>query len=62
MDDRLSEKELRELCILTAELTRQKLLVCEHLCIENFAADLLGSLMRAHAQNQPKPIHDSSVV
>jgi hypothetical protein len=38
--------ELRELCTLTAELTRLRQNECKHLCIENFAPELLGKLIR----------------
>lgn len=62
MDDHLSADKLHELCMLTAELTRQKLCICEHLCIENFAPELLGNLIRAHAKNQLESTHDTSNV
>jgi hypothetical protein len=38
--------ELRELCTLTVELTRLRQNECKHLCIENFAPELLGKLIR----------------
>lgn len=39
-------EELRELCRLTVELTRLRQNECKHLCIENFAPELLGKLIR----------------
>lgn len=39
-------EELRELCALTVELTRLRQNECKHLCIENFAPELLGKLIR----------------
>ena len=39
-------EELRELCTLTVELTRLRQNECKHLCIENFAPELLGKLIR----------------
>ena len=38
--------ELRELCAATVELTRMRQNECKHLCIENFAPELLGKLIR----------------
>jgi hypothetical protein len=38
--------ELRELCALTVELTKLRQAECKHLCIENFAPELLGKLIR----------------
>ena len=38
--------ELRELCTLTVELTKLRQAECKHLCIENFAPELLGKLIR----------------
>ena len=38
-------EELRELCTLTLELTRLRQNECKHLCIENFAPELLGKLI-----------------
>ena len=37
--------ELRELCTLAVELTRLRQNECKHLCIENFAPELLGKLL-----------------
>ena len=42
----MSIEELRELCALTVELTRLRQNECKHLCIENFAPELLGKLIR----------------
>ena len=42
----MSIDELRELCTLTVELTRLRQNECKHLCIENFAPELLGKLIR----------------
>ena len=42
----MSIEELRELCTLTVELTRLRQNECKHLCIENFAPELLGKLIR----------------
>jgi hypothetical protein len=42
----MSIEELRELCALTVELTRMRQNECKHLCIENFAPELLGKLIR----------------
>jgi hypothetical protein len=42
----MSIEELRELCALTIELTRMRQAECKHLCIENFAPELLGKLIR----------------
>lgn len=39
--------ELKELCKLTLELTKLRQKECPHLCIENFAPDLLEGLIRA---------------
>ena len=39
-------EELRELCALTVELTKLRQNECKHLCIENFAPELLGKLIR----------------
>ncbi len=38
--------ELRELCTLTVELTRLRQAECKHLCIETFAPQLLGNLIK----------------
>lgn len=37
---------LRELCAMTVELTRLRQAECKQLCIENFAPDVLGKLIR----------------
>lgn len=42
----MSIEELRELCAMTIELTRMRQVECKHLCIENFAPELLGKLIR----------------
>lgn len=42
----MSIEELRELCAVTVELTRLRQNECKHLCIENFAPELLGKLIR----------------
>lgn len=42
----MDTEELRELCTLTVELTRLRQNECKHLCIENFAPELLGKLIR----------------
>lgn len=42
----MNTEELRELCTLTVELTRLRQNECKHLCIENFAPELLGKLIR----------------
>lgn len=44
----LTAEDLRELCTLTAELTKIRQAECKHLCVENFAPDLLSSLIRAY--------------
>lgn len=41
----MDTEELRELCTLTVELTRLRQNECKHLCIENFAPELLGKLI-----------------
>ena len=40
-------EEFREVCKLTVELTRLRQNECKHLCVENFAADLLPRLLDA---------------
>lgn len=42
----MSIEELKELCALTVELTKLRQAECKHLCIENFAPELLGNLIR----------------
>lgn len=42
----MSIDELKELCALTVELTKLRQAECKHLCIENFAPELLGKLIR----------------
>ena len=41
----MDTEELRELCTLTVDLTRLRQNECKHLCIENFAPELLGKLI-----------------
>ena len=60
----MSIDELRELCALTLELTKLRQAECKHLCIENFAPELLGKLIRermafgnpATMPEQPAPV------
>lgn len=42
----MSIDEFKELCALTVELTKMRQAECKHLCIENFAPELLGKLIR----------------
>jgi hypothetical protein len=51
----MSIEELRELCALTVELTRLRQNECKHLCIENFAPELLGKLIRERQGLGAKP-------
>ena len=43
----MSIEQLREICAVTVELTRLRQNECKHLCIENFAPELLGKLLNA---------------
>lgn len=40
-------EELREICKLTAELTKIRQSECKHLVVENFAPELLQKLLRS---------------
>ena len=42
----MSIEEFKELCKLTVELTKLRQNECKHLCIENFAPELLARLIR----------------
>jgi hypothetical protein len=41
-------EELREICKLTAELTKTKQGECAHLSVENFAPELFGKLITTY--------------
>lgn len=44
----MAPEELREICRLTAELTRISQGGCAHLCVDQFAVDLFGRLLVAY--------------
>ena len=45
-------EELQELCKITVELTKLRQNECKHLCIENFAPDLLKQLIREFQESK----------
>lgn len=51
----MSIEELKELCALTVELTKLRQAECKHLCIENFAPELLGKLIRERMGGAMEP-------
>jgi len=46
----MSIQEFRELCRLTFALTELRQKECPHLCIENFAPELLAKLIQARLE------------
>lgn len=42
----MTVNDVESICHLTVELTKLRQLDCKHLCIENFAPELFGKLIR----------------
>lgn len=54
----MKPEDLKIIADLTVELTKLKIKETPHLCIENFAADLFGKLLREHMPTNSSSILD----